>query len=34
METLWLLDRSIPLTEVFKEYAASLARDLTPRSTK
>jgi AcrR family transcriptional regulator len=34
METLWLLDRSIPLTEVFKEYAESLARDLAPRSPK
>jgi AcrR family transcriptional regulator len=32
METLWLLDRSIPLTEVFTEYAASLARELAPRS--
>ena len=29
MEILWLLDPSIPLTEVFKEYAESLARDLT-----
>lgn len=28
METLWLLDRSIPLTEVFKEYAESLGREL------
>ena len=28
METLWLLDPSIPLTEVFKGYAESLARDL------
>ncbi len=28
METLWLLDPSIPLTEVFKVYADSLARDL------
>ena len=28
METLWLLDPSIPLTEVFKQYAESLARDL------
>ena len=33
METLWLLDPSIPLTEVFKEYAESLARDLAPRSS-
>jgi hypothetical protein len=28
METTWLLDPSIPLTEVFKGYAESLARDL------
>jgi AcrR family transcriptional regulator len=34
METLWLLDRSIPLSEVFKQYAESLARDLAPRSAK
>lgn len=33
METTWLLDPSIPLTEVFKEYAESLARDFTPPST-
>jgi len=33
METLWLLDRSVPLTEVFKEYAEALARDLAPRSS-
>jgi AcrR family transcriptional regulator len=32
METLWLLDPSIPLTEVFKGYAESLARELAPRS--
>jgi AcrR family transcriptional regulator len=32
METLWLLDPSIPLTEVFKGYTESLARDLVPRS--
>jgi len=32
METTWLLNPSIPLTEVFKEYAESLARDLAPRS--
>jgi AcrR family transcriptional regulator len=32
METLWLLDRSIPLTEVFKGYAESLGRELAPRS--
>jgi AcrR family transcriptional regulator len=30
METLWLLDPSIPLTEVFKAYVESLGRDLTP----
>jgi AcrR family transcriptional regulator len=33
METLWLLDRSIPLTEVFKGFAESLGRDLAPRSS-
>jgi len=33
METLWLLDPSIPLAEVFKGYAESLAVDLAPRST-
>jgi AcrR family transcriptional regulator len=33
METLWLLDRSIPLTEVFKGYAESLGRDLAARSS-
>jgi AcrR family transcriptional regulator len=27
METTWLLDPSIPLTEVFKQYAETLARD-------
>jgi AcrR family transcriptional regulator len=32
METLWLLDPSIPLTEVFKGYAESLARELAPWS--
>ncbi|MCV7063832.1 TetR family transcriptional regulator, partial [Mycolicibacterium vaccae] len=32
METAWLLDPSIPLTEAFKDYAESLARDLTPPS--
>jgi AcrR family transcriptional regulator len=31
METTWLLDPSIPLTEVFKEYAESLAREFAPR---
>ncbi len=30
METLWLLDPSIPLTEVFKGYAEAVGRDLTP----
>ena len=33
METLWLLDRSIPLAEVFKGYAESLGRELAPRSS-
>ena len=32
METLWLLDPSIPLTEVFKGYAESLGHDLAPRN--
>jgi AcrR family transcriptional regulator len=30
METSWLLDPSIPLTETFTEYATSLARQLAP----
>lgn len=30
MEMTWLLDPSIPLTEVFKEYAELLARDFSP----
>ncbi|HZQ31211.1 MAG TPA: TetR family transcriptional regulator [Mycobacterium sp.] len=30
METTWLLDPSIPLAEVFKGYAESLARELSP----
>ena len=30
METIWLLDPSIPLTEVFKQYAETLARDFAP----
>ncbi|BDB45001.1 MULTISPECIES: TetR/AcrR family transcriptional regulator [Mycobacterium] len=30
MEMTWLLDPSIPLAEVFKEYAESLARDFSP----
>ncbi|MER5756343.1 helix-turn-helix domain-containing protein [Streptomyces sp. NPDC002088] len=34
METSWLLDPSIPLTEVFREYAGALARQLAlPRDT-
>src|SRR5271166_7076932 len=34
METTWLLDPSIPLTEVFKQYAETLARDFTlPKKT-
>jgi AcrR family transcriptional regulator len=33
METLWLLDRSIPLTDVFKGYAESLGRELAPRNS-
>ena len=33
METLWLLDPSIPLTEVFKGYAESLGREFEPRSS-
>jgi AcrR family transcriptional regulator len=35
METIWLLDPSIPLSEVFKEYAETLARDFTaPQNTR
>ncbi len=30
METTWLLDPSIPLAQVFKEYAGALARDFAP----
>jgi AcrR family transcriptional regulator len=30
METIWLLDPSIPMTEVFKHYAETLARDFAP----
>ncbi|PXW27717.1 UNVERIFIED_CONTAM: TetR family transcriptional regulator [Williamsia faeni] len=30
METSWLLDQSIPLTDVFREYARSLAKDFAP----
>jgi AcrR family transcriptional regulator len=33
METLWLLDPSIPLAEVFKGYAESLGRDLAPQKS-
>lgn len=33
METSWLLDPSIPLAEVFQEYAESLARDFAPSTT-
>lgn len=33
MEMTWLLDPSIPLTEVFKEYAEALARDFSPCRT-
>lgn len=32
METTWLLNPSIPLTEVFKEYSESLERDMAPPS--
>ncbi|UXA16620.1 TetR/AcrR family transcriptional regulator [Mycobacterium sp. SMC-4] len=32
METLWLLDPSIQLAEVFKEYAESLGRELAPQT--
>ncbi|BBY14923.1 TetR/AcrR family transcriptional regulator [Mycolicibacterium litorale] len=33
METSWLLDPSIPLAEVFKDYAEMLARDFSPVPT-
>ncbi|WP_307789365.1 TetR/AcrR family transcriptional regulator [Mycolicibacterium baixiangningiae] len=33
METSWLLDPSIPLAEVFQEYAEMLARDFSPEPT-
>ncbi|MGV0837728.1 TetR/AcrR family transcriptional regulator [Mycolicibacterium thermoresistibile] len=33
METSWLLDPSIPVAEVFKEYAEMLARDFMPSSS-
>jgi hypothetical protein len=32
METIWLLDPSIPLTQVFKQYAESITRDYAPMS--
>lgn len=34
METAWLLDPSIPLAQVFKEYGEALARDFTPAEHK
>jgi AcrR family transcriptional regulator len=34
METAWLLDPSIPLAQVFKEYGEALARDFTPVEDK
>ena len=33
METIWLLDPSIPLAAAFKEYAEALARDFAPPKT-
>jgi AcrR family transcriptional regulator len=33
METIWLLDPSIPLNDAFKEYAEALARDFAPPKT-
>jgi AcrR family transcriptional regulator len=33
METIWLLDPSIPLAAAFKEYSESLARDFAPPKT-
>ncbi|OBG31893.1 TetR/AcrR family transcriptional regulator [Mycobacterium sp. E3198] len=33
METIWLLDPSIPLTDAFKQYAEALARDFAPPKT-
>jgi AcrR family transcriptional regulator len=33
METLWLLDPSIQLAEVFKGFAESLGRELAPRTS-
>jgi AcrR family transcriptional regulator len=34
METAWLLDPSIPLTRVFREYGESLARDFAPSNDR
>jgi AcrR family transcriptional regulator len=34
METAWLLDPSIPLTAVFKQYGEALARDFAPSKDK
>jgi len=34
METSWLLDPSVPLTEVFREYTGSLARQLVVDPTQ
>jgi AcrR family transcriptional regulator len=34
MEISWLLDHSIPLTEVFSEYTRSLARDFAPKADR
>jgi AcrR family transcriptional regulator len=34
METAWLLDPSIPLNDVFKGYAETLARDFTPQAVR
>lgn len=34
METAWLLDPSIPLNDVFKGYAETLARDFTPQAPR
>jgi hypothetical protein len=30
METIWLLDPSIPLIQAFKQYAESITRDYAP----
>lgn len=34
METAWLLDPSIPLVRVFREYAEALARDFAPSAAR